>query len=379
MKRISFALAGLLAACGGSGLSNADFIANAPTFDKFAIAQNDSDTTAPTAFDGATSPGADLTVADCHPHLFERTGEVVGRVNRHFFKALRHVGELIVKNPTLSSGGSKTWENTKDGVDRKLTITATVNADGSVTYDFELDLKGSGDFVKVMSGSITHIGAAAADTADTASGLVENKGSVTFDFDALATVVTTEKARGQISDSFDNVRDPSKPGSGVKRQADITLTNFVPDDGDAHGPRNGGYHWLREPGTGGYFSFAESVVLFCPANPNDLAADVTTVARWYKNADGSVHMRSDSLATGGQIVSGNKWIGMTCGNGATTTAPGEGEWLMKDELPSGDSDAYSMVTSGVTPCDPAFGAVPDQHDATNDYDFTQAVSFPNQW
>src|SRR5207248_128386 len=147
-------------------------------------------------------------------------------------------------------------------------------------------------------GSLTHSGPATSDVGDQGATPLENKGSVTFDFDALASVVSTEHARGQITDAFDNVRDPAH---GVKRQADITLTNFVPDDGDPHGPRNGGYHWLREPGTGGMFSFAESVVLFCPANPNDLAADLTTVARWYKNGDGRVHMRSDSMATGGQI------------------------------------------------------------------------------
>ena len=374
MNRLIPVLALALAACGGSGLTNDDFRASAPTFTQLAIAQNDGDTVPPAA---ESSPGVALTAVDCHPHLFERTGEVIGRVNRHFNKALHHVGDLIEDNPALSKGGTKTWENVRNGIDRKLTITATDNADGSVTYTFELDLKSTGDFVKVASGSITHIGPAASDVTDAGnSTIVENKGTATFDFDAYSSVVTNDGARGQITDSFDNVHDPAH---GVKRQADITLVNFMPDDGDPHGPRNGGYHWLREPGTGGFFSFQESVVLFCPANPSNLAADLTTVARWFKNTDGSVHMRSDSMATGGQIAAGNKWIGMTCGNGATTSEPAEGEWLMQDELPSGDSDAYFAVISGTTPCDPVFGPIPDQHDATNDYDFTKAVSFPNEW
>src|SRR5207302_902733 len=116
-----------LTACGG-GLTTDDYRANALTFDKVAIAQNDGDTAAPT------------------------------------------------------------------------------NADGSVTYDFELDIKSTGAFVKVASGSLTHTGPAAADVTDAGANVrVENKGNASFDFDALASVVTTEKARGQISDAFDNV------------------------------------------------------------------------------------------------------------------------------------------------------------------------------
>ncbi|HKN51087.1 MAG TPA: hypothetical protein VJX66_01235 [Amycolatopsis sp.] len=372
-----FVLAGAITACGG-GLTTDDYRANALTFDKVAIAQNDADTAAPAMQADSANPGAELVDATtCHPHLFERTGEVIGRVNRHFFKLVRHIGDLIEDNPKLSSGGSKTWENVKGGIDRKLTVTATTNADGSVTYDFELDIKSTGDFVKVASGSLTHTGPAAADVTDAGAAVrVENKGSATFDFDALASVVTTEKARGQISDAFDNVRDPAH---GVKRSANITLTNFLPEEGDAHGPRTGGYSWLREPGVGGMFSFQESVVLLCPSNPNNLAADVTTVARWYKASDGGVHGRSDSKATGGQIASGSTWIGMTCAQGQTTAAPAEGEWLMKDELSNGDSDQFQVFTSGVSPCDPLFGAIPDQHDATNDYDFSKPVTFPGEW
>src|SRR5207237_5661247 len=123
-------------------------------------------------------------------------------------------------SPRRSSGGSKTWENVKGGIDRKLTVTATTNSDGSVTYDFELDLKSTGDFVKVMSGSLTHSGPAAADVTDSGAAVrVENKGNATFDFDASASEVTTEKARGETSHASDNVRDPAH---GVKHSADTT-------------------------------------------------------------------------------------------------------------------------------------------------------------
>ena len=377
MKRISLALAALLAACGGSGLTTADFKANAPTYDKLAISQNDGDNTPPAMADAAANPQAELMATDCHPHLFVQTGTIIGRVNRHFFKLLRHVAEVIGNNPSLSNGETKTWENVRNGLDRKLTMTATVNADGSVTYDFELDVKGTGDFAKVMSGSLTHTGPAAADTTDAGSAPVENKGTVTFDYDALASVDSSERARGQITDAFDNVKDPAR---GVKRSAQITLTNFLPDDGDPHGPRNGSYSWLREPGTGGMFQFQDSVVLLCPSNPNALAADLTTVARWYKAADGSVHGRSDSKATGGQIAAGDTWVGLTCAQGQSSMmAPAEGEWMMKLEDSSGATVQGQLYSSGVTPCDPAFGPVPDVNGNATDYDFSAAVTFPGQW
>ena len=78
-------------------------------------------------------------VPECHPHLFVRTHEIIGRVNRHFFKHLHHVEELIANNP-LARRRDRTWENVRGGLDRKFTMTRTANADGSVTFDFELDV-----------------------------------------------------------------------------------------------------------------------------------------------------------------------------------------------------------------------------------------------
>src|SRR5256885_6045865 len=86
--------------CGGSA-SVDEFRANAPTFEKLAIAQNDGDMVEAVA-DAAPSAAA-LTNAsagpDCHPHLFVPTREIAGRVHRHFRKHLRHLEELIARNP----------------------------------------------------------------------------------------------------------------------------------------------------------------------------------------------------------------------------------------------------------------------------------------
>ena len=371
-----------LVACGGASQSTEEFRANAPTYEKIAVSQNDSDNVPPS--EAAATSGSTAAMMDtCHPHLFQRTDEIIHRLNRHFFKLVGHVEDLIKDAPAVSSGASKTWEHVKDGLDRKLTMTATANADGSTTYDFELDVKlaaGTADFTKVMSGSLTHSGSAEADVADAGgASRVEDKGSVTFDYTALASVVTTEHARGQVTDTFDNIHDPAK---GVKRSAGIALTNFLPDDGDPHGPRTGNYAWEREPGVGGKFQFQDSLVLLCPSNPGNAAADLTTVARWYKGTDGAVHGRSDSKATGGQIAAGTSWEGVTCAQGQTTSAPAEGYWMMKLEDSSGNTLAGSAVqdtTAGSTPCDTAFGPVPSVSSNASDYDFSAAVTFPGEW
>ena len=369
-----------LVACGGSQ-SNDTFRANAPTFDKVAVTQNDSDSAPPLAEAPADTTTAVLA-PDCHPHLFERTGEIIHRVNKHFFKLVAHVEDVISDNPKLSSGTSKTWEKVKEGVDRKFTMTAVANTDGSTTYNFELDVKsstGTADFVKVMSGSVTHTGPADADAADAGpAARVEDKGSVTFDYTALSTVVTTEHARGQITDTFDNIHDPAK---GVKRSATLALTAFLPEEGDVHGPRTGSYSWEREPGVGGKFQFDTSVVLLCPTNTTNAAADVTTVSRWYHSTDG-VHGRSDSKATGGQIAAGNTWMGVTCAKGQTASAPAEGYWMMKLEDAGGVTVTGSAVQDGSVgsaPCDTAFGAVPSLTSSASDYNFSAAVSFPGEW
>jgi hypothetical protein len=369
--------AAALAACSGS-TPTSEFTANAPTFDKLAIAQNDGDMSEAAATQTDTAAlTSDAATTDCHPHLFVRTGEIVNRVNRHIFKHVHHVEELIRNNP-LSDGETKTWEDIKNGLDRKLTITKSVNLDGSATYTFELDLAtavttGTPAFVKVMWGEITHVGPA---TADGATTLVEDKGTVTFDFTALASVTPRERSSGQIVDTFDNAHDPVK---GVKRLATLTLTNFVPEEGDPHGPRNGSYLWEREPGVGGKLQFQDTVTLFCLPNPTGAQSDTTTVSRWYKAADGSVHGRSDAKATGGQLPSGDTWVGVTCAVGQSSSAPGEGFWMMKLEGPTGLTIDLHLAQSGTAPCDPAFGAVPNQTDSSTDYGFPATVTFPGEW
>ncbi|MGZ6123514.1 MAG: hypothetical protein ACXWLR_01055 [Myxococcales bacterium] len=380
-----FTAAGLVA-CGNSPGATQEFRAVAPTLEKLAISQNDGDPAEAVASASSTSAETAVPVHDCHPHLFVRTHEIIGRVNRHFFKHLHHVEELIEDHP-LANGETRTWESVRGGIDRKFTVTRTANLDGSVTFDFELDVapapaSATATFVKVMWGSVTHFGPLPTDGdggTDQDGGSeqrVEDKGTVTFDFTALATVERRERASGQITDAFDNVRDPV---NGVKRSATITLTNFVPEEGDPHGPRNGTYLWEREPGVGGKFQFQDTEVLFCLRNPESAQSELTTVARWYKAAGGEIHGRSDAKASGGQLPTGQTWMGVTCAKGPTTSAPAEGFWMMKLEDATGATLSSQSAQLGTEPCDPVWGAVPSPSDNKTDYDFTAPVTFPGEW
>ncbi|MGZ6124497.1 MAG: hypothetical protein ACXWLR_06030 [Myxococcales bacterium] len=392
MKKIipfgSFLAAGVgLLACSNNAGTTQQFLAAAPTLEKLAISQNDGDPAEGAVSLDSGSGVAALTSPECHPHLFVRTHEIIWRVNRHFFKHLHHVEELIEDHP-LADGETRTWENVRGGIDRKFTMTRTANTDGSITFDFELDLApapvtASSVFVKVMAGSLTHVGPLASDDSDAgatsdagADQLVEDKGTVTFDFTALASVAPRERARGQITDTFDNVRDPV---NGVKRSATVALTNFVPEEGDPHGPRNGSYLWLREPGIGGKFQFQDTVVLFCLRNPTSAQSDLNTVARWYKASDGQVRGRSDAKATGGQLPAGQTWMGVTCAKGQTTSAPAEGFWMMKLEDSAGVTLAAQLAQVGTEPCDPVWGPVPSATSNATDYDFSKPVTFPGEW
>jgi len=165
----------------------------------------------------------------------------------------------------------------------------------------------------------------------------------------------------------------------VKRSASIALTDFLPEEGDRHGPRTGTFSWVREPGVGGDFQFQDTEVLFCLQNPAGVQSDLTTVARWYNASDGAVHGRADARATGGQLATGEQWLGVTCAKGRTTSAPAEGFWMMKLEDSTGATLAARLAQNGVEPCDPVFGAVPSATDNKTDYDFTAPVTFPGEF
>ena len=376
-------LALLLSACGGAGSNTAaDLTANAPTSSAMALevaGTTSADATLPDDPTLPTTPAPGAADTDpCHPHLFARTAEVAWRLNAIFRRHLRHVDALVARHPSLVAGDSATWSQTGTALEPQRQFTMTRSADG-LTYAFELDLAPAGQappaWTKVFWGSLT----------DSTSGTVKGRtGAMTFDEDALHAVVPAERLTGTIDLTFDQVRDPSRPAPGVKRTTAVTFHGFSFGPYDRHGPRDGSYTHLSEPGVGGLMSYQDSVVLLCPANPDALPADTTTVARWFLAADGAVHGRADARAVGGQIAAGDTWLGASCRSVAPGTDPATtsfaGYWMMKLEDGTGATVAGSahQAGSGVA-CDPAFGAVPALGDASTDFDFTQPATFPGAW
>jgi hypothetical protein len=381
----------LLSACGGttsSSNANSSFTNAAPAYSALAMDQTAADTSsaslALTVAPVRTDEQA-LLVGDCHPHLFVRTREVVERVNRHLYKFLRHVEAVIVHAPKLTTGTTQVWESVENGIDRKFTITK----DSETAYEWKLELEDTTaqnpQLVTVFTGKIDRTGA---------TGPHQGSGDVTLDLTALHGVIPAEKVQGQISATFDS--------TATSRKVDVTATNVTWDvvnpTVDAatitalEQPRSGHYVYFREPGTGGSLKIQDQMVFLCPANPTFKLADVDLVSRWYKFTDGTVHGRSDTIMTGGQLTDPVVNVqGVTCHESANeTTVETESYWMMKAENATGgtvvgkswSSDAVGGATASA--CDAAFDVVPDLNDNTNDYKFAlinfadgSVVPFPN--
>lgn len=162
----------------------------------------------------------------------------------------------------------------------------------------------------------------------------------------------------------------------------IALINFLPTEGDPHGPRTGSYVYGGEPGLGGSFDFQDSLILLCPANPASLVADTQTVARWYKTGAGGINGRADAKAAAGQIPAGDTWEGVTCEVGVSGSEADEiAYWMLKLEDGNGNTIQGSAVSNstGANSCDAVFGSVPSFTSNATDYAFSAAVTFPNQW
>lgn len=374
-------LAALSTACGGAaGDANADakFQASTPSFDHVSIQIDDADATPSSSLIATGGSEQALTTETCHPHLFVRSHEVVEQLNRHADKHLKRIRKLLAHNADLANGATRTWTRIdEDGIGHKFTMTRSATGD-SFTFELDLAAKGSTTYVKVFSGEIS--------TTSTTTGtntVTEKLGAMTFDYTALKSVVPAEKATGQIETTFDIVRDPSKPGPGIKKVLTVKLTAFLPEEGNPHGARTGNFVHVGEPTIGGRLTFQDSLILLCPANPENKFADTTTVARWFKGADGKVHGRSDAKASGGQIATGQSFIGVSCHRGARADRASEdGYWMMKLEDAAGatvQGSSKETTDGAASPCDAALGAVPALANNATDFDFSKPVTFPGEW
>jgi len=318
---------------------------------------------------GDVFPPISIGADGCHPHLFLRVEAVSRRLNRHLFKFLGRIDELIADTPAIDTAGLMVWERVfPDGLDAKFTITKV--ADMVFSWTLELRQGTTGSFTTVFSGQIDRTGA---------TDVHQGKGNLTLDLTALHTVVPAEPATGTIQVAFD-VTAASR--QVVLDAASVAWdTDGDPDDLPPVAPRNAHYVYLAEKGKGGSLKAADQMIFLCPANPTLARADVDLVHRWVDETDGSVHGRSDAQMLNGQLTATQREVGLTCHSAPPMPTAMrmllpdiEGYWFVKLE-DGGMVVADSVHQAGSpTACDPAFGAVPAADSTTNDFDFS-SVNF----
>ncbi len=376
---ITLAAAALACGSSSSGTSSAAFDAATPSYAQLSMDQLSSDTS--TASVNGTGALTTTTIqgSSCAPHLFERQREVVRRVNRHIYKALRHVEAALAKNPVDATNTSKVWEVVEDGLDRKFTISYV----SPNVYSWELDVGavGTSPLPVVMTGQIDRTGA---------TGPHQGKGNLHVDFSKLHAGDDAEVVmQGTLDVQFDV--------SATARTLTVTATNidWQLDAGDFESagdvtalstPRSGSYVYTREAGKGGSLKIQDEMVYDCPANPSFLPSTTQLVSRWYVATDGTIHGRSDALMQGGSLPSTvDHLAAVTCDGGAPEgDMESEGFWLIKAEDASGNTlSGYSSTSVDPTlqACDPIFGVVPDLTDKQNDFtgwptSYTDGVPFP---
>jgi hypothetical protein len=364
-------------ACGGStstGTGSDALNAATPSFGALSLDQIATDTAAPTAALVA-DPGSTQMMGPggfaCHPHLFMREREVVERVNRHIYKVLKNVEKLIAKIPVNETEISKTWTKTEAGVD----VAFTVKLVGINTYSwvFAAGPTGATSLPVVMSGVIDRTGY---------TGKHEGKGTMEVDFAKLDAAFPNEKvAQGTIKVQFDvsaTARKITVVADGITWDMDPRHFDAAVVPAALSAPRSGAYVYFREPGKGGSLKIQDQMVFACGMDRRveNLAlvpADARMVSRWFKSADGTVHGRSDGMIEGGNLIAPvAKIVGVTCHNAsAEQHMPTEGFWLMKAEDDKGDTlvgfSSMSLLDTTATPCDAAFGDVPNLGDNGKDF------------
>jgi hypothetical protein len=355
----SLALALLGSACGAGTAT--EYANAAPNYQTLALDMEGSDAN--------NQQGAALTPNPCHPHLFQRTREVVANLNLHIYAVVRRLDAAIDAHPDQKSGTSRTWIRTIDGLSVKATLDET--GVGSYAYTAGIAKVGGSDYTSFLTGTLT-AGAAPH----------EGSGTITMDLSALGTVDKAVLAQGQFTVTY-NV-------DGTSKVEVVSFTGYQPPDGfnaqdtAIRPPRTGTYTFARTNGVGGSLKFNEQVDLLCPPNPGKAAADVNTVVVWgHDAASGDLVGRADSEATNGQILPGDKWEGVTCfdisKDSDGTGVNAETYWMMKSEAADGTTLTLDLTDSAsadptATPCNAMFGTVPDLSDPTHDYDFA-AVNF----
>jgi hypothetical protein len=366
-------------ACGGStstGTGSNALNAATPSFGALSLDQIATDTAAPTAALVA-DPGSTQMMGPggfgCHPHLFMREREVVERVNRHIYKVLKNVEKLIAKNPVNETEKSKTWTKTEAGVDVAFTI--QLMGINKYSWEFSAGPTGTTPLPVVMTGVIDRNGY---------TGEHEGTGEMEVDFANLNAAFPNERvAQGTIKVQFDvsaAARKITVVADGITWDMDPRHFDGAVVPAALSAPRSGAYVYYREPGKGGSLKIQDQMVFACGMdkrveNLTLVPADARMVSRWFKATDGTVHGRSDGMIEGGNLIAPvARIVGVTCHNAsAEQHMPTEGYWLMKAEAAGGATitglafSSMSLMDTAATPCDVAFGDVPNLDDSAKDF------------
>ncbi len=283
-------------------------------------------------------------------------------LNHHLWKLFSRADRVFVL-AAKSTGTSHVWQHRLS--DSQIQATITKQSDGSFTITVQGKPLGAADsaYVNLLTGSFTP----ASDGTPHAG-----KGTLQIDLSAISGLVPAEVSTGQLTVQYQL--------DGATKTVQVTASNFQPDGAfPIRPPRNASFVFTRTDGVGGSLKFSEDVVLFCPSNPNEVSASVETVARW-AHVNGSLVGRADSLGTGGQIATGNQWLGLTCFDMSRPDATAETYWQMKLEDGSGqvvDADTTDQASDSTDPsstCNAAFGPVPSLSSNEGDFDFA-AIDF----
>ena len=287
-------------------------------------------------------------------------------LNQAFNGEFLEFQKAIADHPELTDGGSVTWTRTLlYGQVEQVILTR----DSVGNYSFEEDEaaeEAPTSFVRVVLANLISTGGGGISPA-------EIRGTLSIDFSAIASVVSTASLRGQESVAFDFITDPSKPAPGKKENITVAFTSLSLRSDDQHGPRTGSYTQVREPQIGESLQFTASLVLLCPANPSGAVSDTQSVERKYKTSDGTTHSRGDGTASGGQLPAGSNWVEARC------SASRANFRLAKLEDSSGNTVEGSVSGSPSTACDAAFGAAPQVSSNATDFNFSGVPTFPGEY
>ena len=323
----------------------------------------------------ATGTGVHAAAAaktpSCAPGSFDDTDNVVSTINATINKAVSPI-QMAAKKDHIAPGGSVTKVKTIAGGLQQTTISRS--SDGA-TYDFEIDVAQASDtptWTKVSYGSLTDDGVV--------SGVHTYDTSLTVDYDALRSVISSSKTTGDFSATIELVKDPTQAGNGTKTTTGVTFSDITVKPNDTHGARSGTYTHVLEGGVGGSYDFSGTIPTPCPGGVAGPAVTISVQRQHLDNGNKERSFRRDAAAAGYTLDAGQQAIAFECGTHTVTGTPTD-YLLKKIENADGSSASYHLKYKNETTaqCDSRFGALVSPTDSSSDWSFPHPLTFPGEW